>query len=52
MGIIRTVAGDIAPDELGICYPHEHVLTHPPVADRVQRLRALDPDWRDKLRAA
>jgi heat shock protein HtpX len=26
--------------------------THPPVADRVQRLRALDPDWRDKLRAA
>ena len=27
-------------------------LTHPPVADRVQRLRALDPDWRDKLRAA
>jgi len=27
-------------------------LTHPPIADRVQRLRALDPDWRDKLRAA
>jgi heat shock protein HtpX len=27
-------------------------LTHPPVADRVQRLRALDPDWRDRLRAA
>jgi heat shock protein HtpX len=27
-------------------------LTHPPVADRVSRLRALDPDWRDKLRAA
>lgn len=27
-------------------------LTHPPVADRVQRLRELDPDWRDKLRAA
>jgi heat shock protein HtpX len=27
-------------------------VTHPPVADRVQRLRALDPDWRDKLRAA
>ncbi len=32
MSIIRTVAGDIAPDELGICYPHEHVLTHPPAA--------------------
>lgn len=26
--------------------------THPSVADRVQRLRALDPSWRDKLRAA
>lgn len=26
--------------------------THPPVAERVQRLRALDPDWREKLRAA
>jgi heat shock protein HtpX len=27
-------------------------VTHPPVADRVQRLRAIDPNWRDKLRAA
>jgi heat shock protein HtpX len=27
-------------------------LTHPPVGERVSRLRALDPDWRDKLRAA
>ena len=26
--------------------------THPPIAERVQRLRALDPDWREKLRAA
>jgi heat shock protein HtpX len=26
--------------------------THPPVGDRVQRLRELDPDWREKLRAA
>jgi heat shock protein HtpX len=26
--------------------------THPPVGDRVQRLRALDPDWKEKLRAA
>jgi heat shock protein HtpX len=27
-------------------------VTHPPVAERVQRLRALDPAWREKLRAA
>lgn len=27
-------------------------VTHPPIAERVSRLRALDPDWRDKLRAA
>jgi heat shock protein HtpX len=26
--------------------------THPPIAERVLRLRELDPDWRDKLRAA
>ena len=26
--------------------------THPPVADRVARLRDLDPEWRSKLRAA
>jgi heat shock protein HtpX len=27
-------------------------VTHPPVGQRVQRLRALDPGWREKLRAA
>ncbi len=27
-------------------------VTHPPVSERVQRLRALDPGWREKLRAA
>ena len=27
-------------------------VTHPPLADRIGRLRALDPDWREKLRAA
>jgi heat shock protein HtpX len=27
-------------------------VTHPPVGDRVRRLRELDPDWRQKLRAA
>jgi heat shock protein HtpX len=25
--------------------------SHPPLGERVRRLRALDPDWRDKLRA-
>jgi len=27
-------------------------VTHPPLGERVGRLRALDPEWRDKLRAA
>jgi Zn-dependent protease with chaperone function len=27
-------------------------VTHPPVGDRVRRLRELDPDWREKLQAA
>ena len=26
--------------------------THPPVEDRVRRLRALDPEWPERLRAA
>jgi heat shock protein HtpX len=26
--------------------------THPPLGERVQRLRALDPGWRERLRAA
>jgi heat shock protein HtpX len=26
--------------------------THPSIAERVQRLRALDPEWRERLRAA
>lgn len=26
--------------------------THPPIGERVQRLRAVDPEWREKLRAA
>ena len=26
--------------------------THPPIGERVARLRALDAEWREKLRAA
>lgn len=28
--VIRTVLGDITPDQLGICYPHEHLFGKPP----------------------
>jgi 5-phospho-D-xylono-1,4-lactonase len=28
--VIRTVRGDVAPDALGMTYPHEHLLTMPP----------------------
>src|SRR5512143_3803861 len=36
MSFIQTVRGDIDPAELGVCYPHEHVLCSPPpdVTDR------------------
>lgn len=27
-------------------------VTHPPVEERVRRLRALDPEWKDKVRSA
>jgi Zn-dependent protease with chaperone function len=27
-------------------------VTHPPVGERIRRLRSLDPDWLEKLRAA
>jgi 5-phospho-D-xylono-1,4-lactonase len=30
MTFIRTVLGDIAPSELGLCLPHEHLLGQPP----------------------
>ena len=27
-------------------------VTHPPIGERVRRLRELDPDWREKIKAA
>jgi heat shock protein HtpX len=36
-----------APEGLGALFD-----SHPKVGDRVRRLRALDPDWRERLRAA
>ncbi len=27
-------------------------VTHPPLGERVRRLRALDPEWQERLRAA
>ncbi len=27
-------------------------VTHPPIGERVRRLRELDPDWREKVKAA
>lgn len=39
MGIIRTITGDIAPENLGICLPHEHLLGRPPAPYDTQ-----DPD--------
>ena len=27
-------------------------VTHPAIGERVRRLRELDPEWREKLRAA
>lgn len=29
MSVVRTVLGDIAPGELGVCYAHEHVIIDP-----------------------
>lgn len=37
---IRTVTGDIKPDQLGVTLPHEHLITFPPVRTR------SDPDYR------
>lgn len=57
-GELVSFAGNPATEPLHVVNPfEEHGLgglfaTHPPVADRVRRLRELDPDWPESLRAA
>jgi heat shock protein HtpX len=57
-GELVAFAGNPATEPLHIVNPFEErglgalFATHPPVADRVRRLRELDPDWPESLRAA
>jgi heat shock protein HtpX len=57
-GELVSFAGNPATGPLHIVNPFEErglgalFSTHPPVADRVRRLRQLDPDWPESLRAA
>lgn len=52
--MIRTVTGDIHPDDLGFTYSHEHLLGAPPVGKRADEdLVILDPEAaRSEARAA
>lgn len=43
MSFVRTVRGDIAPSELGVCYGHEHLLGAPPF-DRAEPDLVLDSE--------
>jgi len=40
--MIRTVTGDILPEQLGITYPHEHLLTLPPASVKDRDLEMSD----------
>lgn len=57
-GELVAFAGNPATEPLHIVNPFDQrglgalFATHPPVADRVKRLRELDPDWPESLRAA
>jgi heat shock protein HtpX len=51
-------AGNPALEPLYVVNPFEEqglaalFSTHPPTAERVSRLRALDPDWKERVEAA
>ena len=57
-GELVSFAGNPATEPLHVLSPFEErnlgalFVTHPPVSERIRRLRALDPDWPESLRAA
>ena len=57
-GELVSFVGNPATEPLHIVNPFEEqglgalFATHPPVADRVRRLRELDPEWPERVRAA
>lgn len=57
-GELVSFAGNPATEPLHVVSPFEDrdlgalFVTHPPAAERIRRLRALDPDWPESLRAA
>jgi phosphotriesterase-related protein len=54
MPFIRTILGDIAPEHLGVCYAHEHVIIDPSLATKNEPDFLLDDVDRavEELRAA
>ena len=57
-GELVSFAGNPATEPLHVVSPFEErnlgalFVTHPPASERIRRLRALDPDWPESVRAA